>query len=138
MTDQQMYAALVAQLQTVDGLPKLQTENTGIILEGETVFVRATNLYTRPSQLTVGATGRDLHQGIFQVDVFVPTDIGTTTANGLVEKIISAFPRGLQLGSGVEKIRIRMVYRSTALRLNDQFHQVPVSIEWAAIRGPGI
>lgn len=138
MTEQQLYDALVTQLETVTGLPQLQKENTRIILKGEQPYVRATLIRARPTQLTIGTTGRDLHQGIFQVSVFVATDTGTTAVNGLADSIIAAFPRGLQLGPGIEKIRIRQAYRDTALRLNDQFHQVPVSIEWALLRGPGI
>lgn len=126
-----IYQALVAQLKTVAGLPTLQLENT--VIQPKGAFTRATLIRARPSQLTVGATGKDLHGGLFQVDIFVPVNTGTTSANALADQIIAAFPRGTALVAGSAIVHVRIAYRETAGRMNDQFHQVPVVVEWQAI-----
>ena len=135
MTEQQLYDSFVTRLQTVSNLPPLQQENTRVILKGEVPYVSAVLLRARPTQLTIGHTGKDRHQGIFQVSVHVPTDTGTTAANALVDSITAAFPRGAIIGStDAEGARVRLAYRHTAQRLNDQFHVIPISIEWALNR----
>ena len=126
-----VYQALVTQLKTVAGLPTLQLENTVVQAKGS--FMRATLIRSRPEQLTVGASGRDLHGGLFQVDIFVPVNTGTTAANVLADKVIDAFPRGLAFNLDGVQMYVRIAYRETAGRINDQFHQVPVVVEWQAI-----
>lgn len=126
-----LYQALIARLKTVSGLPKLQVENTVAKANGE--FTRATLIRTRPQQLSVGVNGRDLHVGLMQVDIFVPVNTGTSQANTIADSVIAAFPRGLTLNAGDNRVHIRTAYRETASRLNDQFHQVPVVVEWQLV-----
>jgi hypothetical protein len=127
MSTESIYQALITQLKTVTGLPPLQTENTTMQAKGS--FSRATVIRSRPDTLTVGVTGRDLHTAILQVDVFVPLNIGSEAANALADAVIAAFPRGLELTADGDVIHIIKAYRATALRLNDAFHHIPVSVE---------
>lgn len=129
--NQQIQDALIAQLKLVTGLPVLQEENTVMTPKGN--FARATLIRSRPSQLTVGTTGQNLHRGLLQVDLFVPVNTGTTAVNVLADAVIEAFPRGLVLASGDLVVHCVIAYRDTSRRLNDQFHQVPVVVEWQVI-----
>jgi hypothetical protein len=128
-----IYQALITKLKTVPGLPPLQLENTLAKVSDKTAFSRATLIRTRPQQLTMGVTGSDLHAGLLQVDLFVPLNTGTTAVNTLADAVIAAFPRGTTLPVGARQVRIRMAYRETAGRMNDQFHQVPVVVEWQSV-----
>lgn len=127
--NQTLYDLLIERLQTVAELPALQLENTNIDPQGK-AFSRATLIRTRPSQGSVGASGRDRHSGLLQVDLFVPLGTGTTAANAIADEVISTFPRGLTLTSGALNLHVVRAYRETGGRLLDKFHQVPVSIEW--------
>lgn len=125
--NQATYDALVTRLKTVSGLYPLLEENQ--VAQAKTAMTRATLIRSRPEQISVGVTGRDLHSALFQVDLLVPANTGTTAVNALADLIIAAFPRGLILTVGSKWLHIITSYRETAGRLNDQYHQVPVVIE---------
>ena len=125
--NQAIYDALVIRLQTVPGLYPLLKENQ--VIQAKSSMARATLIRSRPAQLSVGVTGKDLHRALFQVDLFVPVNTDTTAVNALADAVISIFPRGLMLSIGSRWLHIITSYRETAGRLNDQLHQVPVVIE---------
>lgn len=125
------YIALVTRLSTVTGLYPLLKENQ--VLQAKGSFSRATLIRSRPNQLTVGVTGRDLHRALFQIDLMVPVNTGTTTVNSLADAVISMFPRGLELTAGSRVLHIITSYRETAGRVNDQYHSVPVIVEVALV-----
>jgi hypothetical protein len=124
--------ALVNHLKTFPTLPPLQEENTrNIGMTGQT-FVRATLLPAQPRQLSVGQVGKDLRQGLFQIDVFVPQDTGIAAANQLADALVEHFPRVLALAQGDVIVHTPLAWRQTGGR-NGVFYQVPVVIQWSAI-----
>lgn len=132
--NQALYDLLVDRLRTVPNLPPLQTENTNIDPAGK-AFSRATLIRTRPTQLSLGTTGQDLHSGLLQVDLYVPVGAGTSIPNTVADAVIAAFPRGLTLTAEDIRVHVRQSYRETGGRgLNDKFHAVPVAIEWSTSR----
>jgi hypothetical protein len=129
MNSEAIYQALITRLKTVSDLPPLQLENT--VIQARSSFSRATLMRPRPATLTIGITGKDLHQDIMQVDIFHAVNTGTEAAASLADAVIAAFPRGLELTAGDTIIHIRKSFRETAVRLNDQLHNTPVVIELA-------
>jgi hypothetical protein len=124
-------AALIGQLKTTTNLPPLQEENQAHLAKG--TFVRAKMIKATPDALTIGANGRDLHSNTMRVDVFVPVNTGSETANNIADTIIASFPKGLRLTAGDYFIHITRAYRTTALRMNDQFHSAPVNVDFKVI-----
>ena len=128
---QEVQDALRAQLLTVTDLPPLQGENELYIAKG--AFVRFTTIYSRPSTLTVGANGKDLHQNFMHVDLLNPVNTGTEAINTLVESITAVFPRGLELEAGAHTVQVIKSFRETSTRLNDQYQMTVVRVEYRVI-----
>ena len=123
-----VYSTLVTRLLTVAGIFPLLKENQVLTAKGP--FSRATLIRSRPDQLSVGITGRDLHRALLQVDLLVPVNTGTALSNSLADAVIAMFPRGLQLVAGSRILHIITSYRETGNRsTNDQYHITPVVIE---------
>lgn len=128
MSSEAVYATLVEQLETVSNLFPLTKENE--VATVKKAFSRAKLVRSRPSQLTVGIGGRDLHALAFVVDLFVPVNTGTTDVGAMADAVLMKFIRGTTLYTSVgQAIHIITSYRDTANRLNDQFHQVSVIVE---------
>lgn len=131
MNNQLIYDLLVTRLRTVAGLLPLQLENTSN--DTSKPFSRATLIRTKPEPASLGRNGQDIHSGSLLVDLYTPTNTGTTTVNALADAVIAAFPRGLRLTSGAIKLRIMTAYRETGGREFDKFHNAPVVVEWTLV-----
>jgi len=131
MTYKNIQAALDGRVSSGTGLPALQLENTKNIAQSGVPFMRATFLPARSSQLTVGVDGKDLRLGLYQVDVFVPLNQGTSLANEYADVVMSLFPRGVITQSGTD-VHISSVWREAGRRV-ESFYQVPVMVRWSAI-----
>jgi hypothetical protein len=127
-----LQAALDNHLQTLANLPPLQLENTRNIGRTGQSFSRATLLPARPSQLSVGAQGRDLRRGLYQIDLFVPTDDGATTANVMADEVIAHFPRGLVVSLDGTSVVVEMAYREVGQRV-ETFYMLPIMVVWWSI-----
>jgi hypothetical protein len=135
MNNELLYQSFVEHLKTVEGLFPLNTENNLIRTAATQPFAKATMIWAdEPTHISIGLTGHDRHLGIFRVDLYVPVNTGTTVVNELADKIIEAFPRGtvFKIGDHDYAHAIK-AYRTTANRLNEQFHTVPVSVRWSLI-----
>lgn len=84
-------------------------------------------LSTMPFQQELGQTGRNRWQGIFQVNICVPKDVGTKALNARFEKIAETFKRGY-IADG---IRILSVGR-TAPHSFDDYYSQPINISYEA------
>lgn len=124
-----LQTALDTHLQTLTGLPTLQTENTRNVGRTGESFARATLLPARPTQASVGQHGRDLRRGLYQVDLFVPMDGGTASVNALADSVIEHFPRGLVLTASDTNVAIELAYREVGQRV-EQFYMLPVIVVW--------
>lgn len=120
--------ALRAQLNTLPSSPPIAWENVNYEPKAKTLFLRATSLPAPTVQACFGDTGRDLHVGIFQVDVFIPEKQGRST---WPDSIADHFKRGTVLTQNGVDVRITTV--SIAPAINDEhFYIVPVSIGYQA------
>ena len=121
---------LVTQIQTVQGLPQLQNENTRIT-PGALNWCRASLLPAEPNALTVGPNGQNEHQGLLQLDLFYPQDSGTSTPNAMASAVMAALPRGYIAVNGSTNVHVRMVHQQTAYQL-ERWYVVPVVVRWAS------
>lgn len=123
---------LDARLLTVVDLPPLQKENTKNIGVTGQNFCRSTLLPARSTAVTVGQNGKDLYQGLYQIDLFYPMDQGTTAINQMADSVIAAFPR-TDLFDGIIIVHCLRAWREVGSRV-EPFYSVPVVVEWQVIK----
>ena len=117
------------QLLTVVGLPTLQTENTRFKVVTNVPWARSTLLPAETNIVTLGVTGYDELNGLYQVDLFYPSDSGFTAANTMADTVMGAFTKGTQLtGTGIN-VEIDKSWRESG-RTFDTFYNIPVLVSW--------
>lgn len=102
--------------------------------ESDTVYIRPTFLPTDTVQASLGTTGKDETNGIYQIEVIVPRGSGRPQA---VDSIADAFKRGTVLTYNDVTIRIRSVSigvavftRESTVSQNTAWYSVPVSVNF--------
>lgn len=124
-------AALVAQLKTVSGLPALQEENTRYTANPKTAWCRATFLPAVAQSESLGVSGRKQIAGLFQVDLFFPTDVGTTAANAMTDAVVAAFSTTVNLSNSGVRVYLSNSQRRAATSYQNHY-QIPVTVTWQA------
>lgn len=119
-------AILDTQLQTVAGLPVLQLENTRYEPKTGVPFVRPTFMPAETARLS---NTDDLLQGLYQIDVFYPTDKGTATASAMADLIKSAFVRGATYTTNSVNVHVVKSYREAGT-VFQQFYKLSVMVQW--------
>lgn len=123
--------ALRTRLSTMTGLPPVAWENIDYRQSSTTLYLRATFLPADTVQACFGDDGKDLHNGIFQVDVFIPDGDGRST---LPDDIADHFKRGTVLTQNGVNVRIRNTSIGAGLK-DENFYIVPVTVSWQAFTG---
>jgi hypothetical protein len=126
-------AALDACLATVPGIPPIQLENTANAPKTGVAFSRGTLIPSRTNAPTVGPGATELN-GLYQVDLFYPTNTGTATSNAMVEAVIAKFPSHttLPVRDGLT-VLIDVAWREAAQR-DMTFMNTPVVVSWSCWR----
>lgn len=124
---------LDAHLQTVSGLPYLETENTRYTPTNAT-WCRSTML---PAASIVSAWGGGVTlqlQGIYQVDVIAPWGTSTDQTNSLCKSILTAFfPGSTEITDGSSRVIVTSVSQLTAMEDKDNMlYMIPLQIQWIA------
>jgi hypothetical protein len=126
--------ALDDQLKTIVDLPALQTENTRLdASKNLTAFTRATLLPSQSTVISLGVTAEKQMLGLYQVDVFYPSDIGTKAARTLSDAIVNTFPIGLTLTSGTTTVTVEIASVMAAYTIN-KYYCIPVRVQWSVYR----
>ena len=120
--------ALRVQLSTLPNLPPVAWENYDYSRDSTVLYLRPTALPAETTQASLGDDGKDLHNGIYQVDVFIPDGLGRTT---WADEIADHFKRGTVLTQNTVSVRITTVQIEAALK-DDNFYMTPVSIGYQA------
>jgi hypothetical protein len=95
-------------------------------------YYRATFLPGEPSQAELGEAGRNRHYGLFQIDVFDPTNSGDAAAAAEAERIAAAYSRGtVLLNSGVS-VKCIKSYRTPGDSSDPAWFMVSAVIQWQA------
>ena len=86
---EQIINAINNALTSIPGLPTLFTENNAGKPQLLTPWMRSTIIPSEPTQVTIGLDRTLRFTGLVQVDYFIPSNQGSTTAN--VDVIINWF-----------------------------------------------
>lgn len=126
----EILAALDTQLLLTTGLPTFRAENERYLKVNKTAFCRSTILPAKTTVETLGLTGYDRISGLYQVDLFYPSDEGYTTSGTIADAIVANFPKTLQLTlTGGQVIAIEMAWRQPARKL-DNHYNLPILVSW--------
>jgi len=105
---------------------KIQTASNGAL---QTKYIRTELLPATTADLSIGITGFDKYQGIFQIDIFTPYENGIDETNYWVDEIINHFKQRdpLTIPGGL----VRVITRSRLIGFQStNYHQCGVSLEW--------
>lgn len=94
-----------------------------------TLYLRATVLPADTVQAGLGTTGQDLHEGIYQVDVFAPIDKPKAVALAEADAIADYFARGLTLSFNGVNVRVRTASIGSGRR-EENWYILPVFIDY--------
>ena len=102
--------ALQGQVNSITGTPKIQWENDDSYVPVlGTRYWRVTNLPVESALETAGKLVK--HTGIYQVDIFVPSNKGLATVTADMDKIYTVFNSLLWLDKNGSRIYIKSVGR---------------------------
>jgi len=122
--------ALDTRLQTTVGLPTFRAENERYLKVNKTAFSRSTILPARTTVDTLGLTGLNRYSGLYQIDLFYPSDEGYITGGTIADAIVANFPKTLQLTtSDNQVISIEMSWRLSGRKL-DNHYNLPILVSW--------
>lgn len=118
-------AALDTKLKTLSGTP-VAFPNVPYKPQAGTIYVRASFLPTETVQVSLGATGKDETNGIYQIDVVAPRGSGRPQ---LLDTVADLFKRGTVLTYNSINVRVRSVSMAPAI-LDDEWYFVPISVNF--------
>ena len=96
-----------------------------------TAFLRATNLPATTQQASLGTSGQEKHEGIFQVDVFSPVDRAQANSLAEADAVANYFQRGTTLTYNGVNVRIYTSSHGSGTRDGSWFI-LPVFIDYAS------
>ena len=99
---------------------------------GTARWYRATFLPGEPRAAAVGVDAPNRQVGVFQVDVFDPTNKGDAIAAAEAERIAGSYKRGTVLSAGGVSVLIRKAYRTRGDNTDPAWYMVSAIIEWQA------
>lgn len=127
--DAAVRAALKEQLLTVVAEPLLAQENVQFSPPEGKPWVRETLLPGIPQRAEIMHDGMWRQAGVYQIDVFTPSSIGTGVADSMAAAISEAFEAGQEYTSDDVAVRVVRVY-ALAGRESGEFYHKPVVIDW--------
>lgn len=102
-------AALDGHLNTMTGKPAIAWPNDDYAPVIGTLYARPTNLAGDFGQITLGSSGQDRVDGIYQVDIFSPSGKGKLESMTMADLIADRFKRGTNITYSGLTLRIRGV-----------------------------
>jgi len=116
----------------IEFIPTIIQENTTISTNKEEIsdpYTRTSLLPAETNTLTIGPSGWDEFQGLYQIDLFFPSTDGVKGSNFMVDEIIKAFPKGSLITQEGINVRIVNYWREPSIE-SDNLYQTPVIIRW--------
>lgn len=95
-------------------------------------YLRARHLPNTTTQITLGASGFNRHQGLFQIDVMWPLNAGETEPKEIAGAIIAQFKRGTEFTREGLLIRIPEPPSVAPALIDGVSYMVPITIRYQA------
>lgn len=124
-------AALDGRLNTMTSVPPVAWDNDTYEPTIGTLYLRPTNIPGDTLQSTLGDTGQDVTNGIYQVDVFAPLGEGKNEATVMADLVADRFKRGTDMVYNSRTVTVRSVSRQAA-NTSGGWYQIPVVIVYRA------
>ncbi len=105
---------LHTRLATLSGLPAVAWPNVAFIPTENTTFLRPTMLVDATKLNTLA--GGETHSGIYQIDIYVPLEKGSSALLTLLDSIDSLFKSNKTITSGSDTVFIQAVSRGPSTR----------------------
>ncbi len=112
------------------GLPVF-LENSPAVPDISTPFLAGTMLPAQPIQSELGPTGTDLHEGVYQISIYYPKDIGTGEINRKADEIAIVFKPNAIFEWDTICARVNNIGRSN-LRVNKGWAILDLSVNWSS------
>jgi len=106
--------ALHTRLATLSGLPSVAWPNVAFRPTENTTFLRPTMLVD-PAKLSM-LNGTQMHTGIYQIDIYIPLEKGTSALLTLLDSIESIFAASKTMTSGTDTIFVQAISRGPSTR----------------------
>jgi len=119
-------AALMTRLSTLTDSPPVAWPNVEYSPTAGTEYLQVNFLPVGTDQASLGTSGKDLTNGILQIDVVTPAGSGRTTT---IDSIADHFARGTTVSYNGVSVRVRSVSQSPAL-FDGGWYRVPVTINF--------
>jgi hypothetical protein len=130
---QEIHTALNTATAAVIGLPAIFHENKISKPVAGTPFTRTTLLPARPNQITMGTTGRDELQGLYQIDFYYPVGSGAHAASAAAGLVVAAFPRTWNTTVSGDVLRVRQSWIEAGREVNG-WYAMSVVLAWSCVR----
>ena len=127
-----VHAALLSKASTALTGITFEHENAPVVKPANAKWARVFFLPNQPSVETLGSTGEDMADGIFQIDINYPLTTGATAADTDFETVRGNFKAGSTLTSSGQVVTIMNCGRSQG-RLVDQWYRVSITVGWYAL-----
>ena len=127
---------LHAQLQSANITAQIAWPNVTFVPTKGTPYLKPEISGRNRSPLGFGADAVQQWDGIYQVSIFVLRDTGERVQDGLAQKVIEAFPRGLNLTTSQGANLIVSHSTATAPVPFGDWANLPVAIHWFLTQPP--
>lgn len=125
--------ALLAQLATLVLSPVLPIAYPNVTFTPPAAgYLRATPVPNIANQVTLGSSGKNRFEGLFQVDVFLPQNAGISTVLEKAGAVAAHFKRGTTLTRDGINVRITRPPEVRPHLQSPPYVQVPVMIRYQA------
>lgn len=128
-------AALDTHLSTMTSLPPVAWENREYTPTNGTLYLRPTMLFGDTVQGTLGTSGTDINEGIYQIDVFAKSGDGKGAGIVMADLVATRFKRGTSLTYNSRTVTVISARRKPG-NIDGNWYQIPVEIVYRSHTQP--
>ncbi len=136
MSYREIHNMLDTQLGTIANLPTIVKANEKLsrtVDKNSSVakasYIRTELVPAETETISMGLTGHDNFQGIFLIDIYIPSGDGVDNANWIADSIIAAYPKRTLITQNGITLRITNYTRGASVDSTNWF-LVPMTIAW--------
>jgi hypothetical protein len=131
MSTTNIRSALVTRLEALSLSQSISYENIQFSPPSDDIWLRFNFIPTNTLPVTLGQGGDDEAVGMAQIDVFAPTNTGTSEPYALAEIVKNTFVVGNIFEYNTTKVRITSTRIDIIGTIENQYH-IAVTVNWSA------